>query len=291
MLHPALLSDAAPATRVIVLVLDGLRADLIGDPRFPNLARLHTRSASTTDATTVLPSVTAVAMTSLLSGLAPVDHGVDSDRFRVPTPRVRMTTLPQAVIAAGMPASSVVRRVPWVLRHTANRIVTALGFERVLFAAPNAHVLLAAAEPLLREQRTGLIVMHWPDCDAIGHAAGWMSLPYLTAVSRMDHALGMLIAQLDGTFDDTLLITLADHGGGGRIATHHDSAHPFDCTIPIMLHGAGVQPQQLPAGLTLLDVPATVLHALGIPVPDSYAGTPIHQAFGASLLTCAASAA
>lgn len=291
MLHPSLLSDAVPAARVIVLVLDGLRADLVGDPRFPNLARLHTHSASTTDATTVLPSVTAVAMTSLLSGLAPVDHGVDSDRFRVPTPRVRMTTLPQAVIAAGLPASSVVRRVPWVLRHTANRIVTALGFERVLFAAPNAHVLLAAAEPLLREQRTGLIVMHWPDCDAIGHAAGWMSLPYLTAVSRMDHALGMLIATLDGTFDDTLLIALADHGGGGRIATHHDSAHPFDCTIPIMLHGAGVQPQQLPAGLTLLDVPATVLHALGIPIPDSYAGTPIHQAFGASLLTCAATAA
>ena len=160
MLHPSLLSDAACATRVIVLVLDGLRADLIGDPRFPNLARLHTHSASTTDATTVLPSVTAVAMTSLLSGLAPVDHGVDSDRFRVPTPRVRMTTLPQAVIAAGLPASSVVRRVPWVLRHTANRIVTALGFERVLFAAPNAHVLLAAnpeAEAWARRGRQAVV--------------------------------------------------------------------------------------------------------------------------------------
>jgi phosphopentomutase len=199
-----------------------------------------------------------------------------------------MTTLPQAVIAAGLPATGVVRRVPWVLRHTANRIVRALGLEQTIFASPNAHVLLAAAGPLLATQRTGLIVLHWPDCDAIGHAAGWMSLPYLTAVSRMDHALGMLVAQLDGTFDDTLLIALADHGGGGRIATHHDSAHPFDCTIPIMLHGAGIQPQQLPAGLTLLDVPATALHALGIVVPQSYAGTPIHQAFTSSMLAASA---
>jgi hypothetical protein len=282
---------AAPARRVIVLVLDGLRADLVGDERFPNLARLHATSAATTDATTVLPSVTAVAMTSLLSGLSPADHGVDSDRFRVPTPRLPMTTLPQAVIAAGLPATGVVRRVPWVLRHTANRIVRALGLEQTIFAVPNAHVLLAAASPLLATQRTGLIVLHWPDCDAIGHAAGWMSLPYLSAVSRMDHALGMLLAQIAGTFDDTLLIALADHGGGGRIATHHDSAHPHDCTIPIMLHGAGIQPQQLPAGLTLLDVPATALHALGIPVPSSYAGTPIHQAFSSSMLACVASAA
>lgn len=292
MLPTALHSDATPpARRVVILVLDGLRADLVGDPRFPNLARLSAASATTTDATTVLPSVTAVAMTSLLSGLAPADHGVDSDRFRVPTPRVPMTTLPQAVIAAGLPASGVVRRVPWVLRHTANRIVKALGLERTIFATPNAHVLLQAAAPLLAEQRTGLIVIHWPDCDAIGHAAGWMSLPYLTAVARMDHALGLLLAQLAGTLHETLLIALADHGGGGRIATHHDSAHPDDCTIPIMLHGAGVVPQRLPDGLTLLDVPATALYALGIAVPHTYAGTPIQLALATPMLACSASAA
>lgn len=268
-----------PARRVVLLVLDGLRADLVGDPRFPNLAALQRDSASTTDATTVLPSVTAVAMTSLLSGLAPVDHGVDSDRFRVPVPRVPMTTLPQAVAVAGLPSSGVVRQVPWILRSTAQRIVTALGLEQVTFAAANAHVLLTAAMPALRRQRTGLIVLHWPDCDAVGHRAGWMSTAYLTAVARMDHALGILRAELAVAREDTLLVALADHGGGGRVPTHHDSAHPHDCTIPIFLDGAGVVPQELPSGLTLLDVSATVLHALGVPVPHSYAGTPIQQAF------------
>ncbi len=279
----------APATtplarRVVLLVLDGLRADLVGDPRFPNLAALQRESACTTDATTVLPSVTAVAMTSLLSGLAPVDHGVDSDRFRVPVPRVPMTTLPQAVAAAGYPTSGVVRQVPWLVRSTAQRIVRALGLHQVTFAASNAHVLLTAAMPALRTQRTGLIVLHWPDCDAVGHRAGWMSTAYLTAVARMDHALGILRHELAAARHDTLLVALADHGGGGRIATHHDSAHPHDCTIPIFLDGAGVVPQQLPGGLTLLDVPATVLHALGVPVPSTYAGAPITQAFQTPVL-------
>lgn len=274
-LHP----NTPSARRVVVLVLDGLRADLVGDPRFPHLAALRSASAHTLDAITVLPSVTAVAMTSLLSGVGPADHGVDSDRFRVPDPRRALQTLPWVIREAGMATVGVVRQVPWLIRPLAQRIVQALGLATVRFASPNAHSLLAAALPSLRTQRDGLIVLHWPDCDAIGHRTGWMSPSYLAAVARMDHALGSLREELASRRDDTLLVALADHGGGGRVPTHHDSAHPFDCTIPILLEGAGVQPQELRRGLTLLDVPATVLWALGLRIPSQYAGTPIREAF------------
>lgn len=268
-----------PARRVVVLVLDGLRADLIGDARFANLIALRDASAHTLDATTVLPSVTAVAMTSLLSGVTPGDHGIDSDRFRVPDPSRRLLTVPQIVTRAGLPSVGVVRQVPWLLRPLAKRIVRALGLDVAHFARANARALLDAARPALRTQRTGFIILHWPDCDAIGHRTGWMSAAYLSAVARMDDALGALRLELASTRNDTLLIALADHGGGGRVPTHHDSAHPLDCTIPIFLEGAGVHSQELTRGLTLLDVPATVLWALGLPVPGSYAGTPIRDAF------------
>jgi Type I phosphodiesterase / nucleotide pyrophosphatase/Metalloenzyme superfamily len=281
-----------PARRVVVLVLDGLRADLIGDPRFPNLIALRDASAHTVHATTVLPSVTAVAMTSLLSGVGPTDHGVDSDRFRVPNPARPLTTVPHVVTRAGLPSHGVVRQVPWLIRPLARRIVGALGLTSARFATANAHALLAAALPELRTQHDGFIILHWPDCDAMGHSAGWMSAAYLAAVARMDHALGVLRRELEGTRHDTLLIALADHGGGGRIATHHDSAHPHDCTIPIFLEGAGVHAQTLAGGLTILDVPATVLWAMGLPIPEQYAGTPIRDAFMApALVPLSASAA
>ncbi len=267
------------ARRVVVLVLDGLRADLVGDPRFPNLSALRDASAHTLDATTVLPSVTAAAMTSLLSGVGPAEHGVDNDRFRVPTPTRALTTVPHVVTEAGLPSVGVVRHVPWFIRPLAKRIVSALGLTETLFASANAHSLLAAALPALRRQREGFIILHWPDCDAIGHRTGWMSPAYLAAVARMDHALGSLRAELSATRHDTLLIALADHGGGGRVATHHDSAHPLDCTIPIFLEGAGVHVQELGTDLSILDVPATVLWALGLPIPSRYAGTPIFDAF------------
>jgi arylsulfatase A-like enzyme len=276
-----LVGTAAPARRVVVLVLDGLRADLVGDPRFPQLDALRTQSAHTLDAITVLPSVTAAAMTSLLSGVAPSQHGIMSDRFAVPDPARALRTLPHVVSEAGMQTFGAVRQVPWFLRPLAKRIVTALGLTEARFASANAHSLLAAALPALRTQRDGFIIIHWPDCDAIGHQAGWMSTAYLAAVARMDHALGTLRSELQAMRDETLLIALADHGGGGRVPTHHDSAHALDCTIPIFLEGAGVHPQQLTSDHTILDVPATVLWALGLAIPDSYAGTPMRGAFAA----------
>lgn len=275
---------APPARRVIVLVLDGLRADLVGDPRFPNLIALQAASAHTTEAITVLPSVTAAAMTSLLSGVAPADHGTDTDRFRVPEARRQLQTIPHLVTAAGLPSVGVVQQVPWLIRPLAKRIVAALGLATTIFAKPSAHALLQAALPAIRTQHEGFIIVHWPDCDAIGHRTGWMSPAYLAAVARMDHTLGLLRWELKSSRDDTLLIALADHGGGGRVATHHDSAHPLDCTIPIFLEGAGVTPQRLPDGLSILDVPATVLWALGIARPARYAGRPITEAFPAPAL-------
>lgn len=267
------------ARRVVLLVLDGLRADLVGDPRFPHLTALRDASAQTVDATTVLPSVTAVAMTSLLSGVGPMEHGVDSDRFRVPDPARALVTLPHVVSAAGLPSFGVVRQVPWLIRPLAKRIVGALGLSSACFATANAHALLDAAMPAIRNQRDGFIIIHWPDCDAIGHRTGWMSPAYLAAVGRMDDALGRLRRELRSTRHDTLLIALADHGGGGRVPTHHDSPHPLDCTIPIFFDGAGVHPQELPDGLSILDVPPTVLWALGLAIPARYAGTPVREAF------------
>lgn len=271
---------AAPAQRVVVVVLDGLRADLVGDPRFPTLAAMARETAHTLDATTVLPSVTAAAMTSLLTGVAPALHGMDSDRFRLPTPRIPIEPLPTLVAAHGLPTFGAMAQVPWLFRPLARKIVAALGMRDVVFGGANAHALLAAALPVIRHEREGLVVLHWPEADALGHAHGWCTPPYLAAVQRMDHALGVLRSELAAHDDGrTLLIALADHGGGGRVPRHHDSAHPLDCTIPLFLEGAGARAMTLDAGHTLLDVPATVLWALGIPRPSWYAGTPITAPF------------
>jgi arylsulfatase A-like enzyme len=95
----------------------------------------------------------------------------------------------------------------------------------------------------------------------------------------MDAALGALEAAVDLDDPTTLLIALADHGGGGATLKHHDSAHPLDTTIPVMLAGGAVVPCDLGTGVSLTDVPATILWALGLARPVSYVGRPLLQAF------------
>jgi len=126
-----------------------------------------------------------------------------------------------------------------------------------------ARDILTEASGALAVERPGLFVLHWPDADRAGHEHGWMTPAYATAAHELDAMLGDLVEMLALEDSQTLLIALADHGGGGVVATDHESDHPADRTIPIILAGYGVEPGEIRLPATLVDVPATVLAAFG----------------------------
>ncbi len=262
--------------RVILVVLDGLRADAPARHRMPHLASLLEAGAWTLSGRTVRPSVTAAAMTSLFTGVSPEIHGLRSDRFALPRAPVR--PLPALLRGHGLATHGFMAQIPVVHRLVAARIAHRLG-AATTFRGRSAAEILAAAQGTIARERTGLIVFHWPDADRAGHAAGWHSGAYAVAVSRLDQALGSLRA-LAGLDQDpgTMLLVCSDHGGGGRAADDHDSDHPDDTTIPIVLAGAGVRAGPL-GSASLLDIPATTLWTLGVPVPGHFGGRPLTEAF------------
>ncbi len=277
-----------PVRRVVLVVLDGLRPDAI--PRFglPHLAALAHHSAYTMLGRTVSPSVTACAMASLLTGAAPERHGLQSDRFHLPKSRGLLHPLPRVLAEHGLPSSAYLAAMPLLFAGVAKRMAARLGLGVARFRGRGCDEILATARGSLREQENGLVVMHWPDADRAGHAHGWMSEPYADATWRMDATMGLLVRDLDLDDPGTLLIALADHGGGGAVATHHNSAHPLDTTIPIFMAGGAVCRGEMTPGASLLDVPATVCWALGLPLPESYAGRPLTSAFATRPLVVAA---
>lgn len=271
---------SSPVRRVVLVVLDGLRADAIDTLALPHLRRLRSIGASTLTAQTVAPSVTAAAMTSLLTGVPPTVHGLTSDRFRIPRTRARLQPLPRVLEHAGYPTTAFVREIPRLYRGVATRIVRQLGAGDARFVGHNAPEILLAARNTLATQRRGLVLMHWPDADMAGHDHGWMSAPYAEAARRLDATLGLLAGLIEIERDPyTLLIALADHGGGGVDPRDHDSDHPIDRTIPIVAVGGGVPAGASLGAAHLLDVPATVLAALGVAQPAEYAGRPL-ELFG-----------
>ncbi len=271
--------SASSVQRVVLVVLDGLRPDAVPRYDLPACTSLLRQGRGTLFGRTVSPSLTSTVMASLLTGAMPSRHGVAGGRFHLPRVRGQLDPLPRVLSAQGLPSSMHLARVPRIFCGVAQRIASYLGFSEVTLQGEDAAAILNAAAPSLRDQRSGLICLHWPDADRVGHAEGWMSSAYEAAARRLDDTLGRLCELVDLTDPSTLLIALADHGGGGTDPLHHESDHPMDMTIPILTAGRSVIPGALPPGTSLLDIPATVCWALGLDVPDSFGGSPIRDLF------------
>jgi predicted AlkP superfamily pyrophosphatase or phosphodiesterase len=265
--------------RVILVVLDGLRPDAIERYDLKHLRRLSELGSASLSASTVEPSVTTAAMTSLLTGVSPTRHGIQSDHLFIPRSASTLSPMPGVLANHCYPSSGFMGQIPPLFRGLAARIGRQLGFTSVHLGGNNADEVLARAATTIRTQRRGLIFLHWHDADRAGHSDGWMSKAYGDGCRRLDAALGALTALADVPSDaHTLLIALADHGGGGVAPRDHESDHPLDTTIPLIIAGGGALPVELKA-VSLLDVPPTVLSALGIEIPPSYEGRMLREAF------------
>ncbi|MEE9404909.1 MAG: sulfatase-like hydrolase/transferase [Algisphaera sp.] len=100
---------------------------------------------------------------------------------------------------------------------------------------------------------------------------------YFGMVKRLDEALGRLCDALKslGQLDNTIILFSSDHACHfkTRNAEYKRSAHESSIRVPTMLHGgpftSGGRIQQL---VSLVDLPATLLDAAGIDIPETFEG-------------------
>ena len=262
--------------RIIFVLADGLRPDAVSPALMPSLLALAETYTHATRARTVRPSATVAALASLATGVSPETHRLIEPGLsflpRLRTVRPVARELSKAGISTAIATSELAPGalpVAWALAATA-------GVRRIVPAGKRARETAASALQIYGERQEGLLFVYLPDCDRIGHQAGWMSKPYLDAAAEVDIAIGMLASRCD----DALFIVTADHGGGGVLPTDHDEPHPLNDAIPVVIAGHGAaRRQRLRHEVSILDLPATILWWLGCEVPASYEGQPLALAF------------
>jgi hypothetical protein len=256
--------------RVVLLVIDGLRPDAVSPALMPSLAALAA-SGWSSEGRTIRPSVTIAALSSLATGVPPDRHGLVE--ARVP-PLARLSGLrPLPLVLKRHRHLSRVVAGPLPAAHRVlGRTLLALAGVGSLVSAPSLPRELAyAAEREQVRRAAGLTIVYLSNCDRVGHRQGWMSEAYLEAAHAADEAVAVLTDTV--LADETaLLLVTADHGGGGVVPTDHDMPHPINDAIPIVAAGAGVLPGRGHGSASLLDLPPTILRALGVPIPREYAG-------------------
>ncbi len=257
--------------RVIVISLDGARPDALQQADMPHLRRLAAAGAADWAAQTVFPPATLPAHTSMLTGLAVADHGVDWNGTNPGCPPVEPPTFLTLAERAGWRTAFVSGKEKFC------HLVQTPGMDYT-FALAGDRSITDRALALL-DDGYEVIFLHFPNPDYFGHLHGWMSDIYLAELGQSDAQIGRVLAKLEdlGLAAQTLIIITADHGGHDF---EHGTRRPEDMTIPWIIAGPGVLPGAALAGVQVTDTAATILWALGLPSPPKLAGRPVCAAFG-----------
>jgi len=266
-------TPAPHASRVLILSIDGLRPDAILAAPMPNLLNLvQTSAAYTFNAQTVFPSVTLIAHSSMLVGVCPSKHGVDWNDYIPSRGYAIGTDLFDLAHAAGL------QTVMYVGKEKLVQLTEPSSVN--IYRYINDRDLVIADELINNfPEDFGVLFVHFPLVDGMGHEYGWMSPEQLSVAYRADEALGYILAELDarGLRDETLIIITADHGGHD---TTHGSSMPVDMTIPWIVSGPFIQPKALTTQVHIYDTAATAAFVLGLPIPPEWDGVPVYEAFG-----------
>jgi len=262
--------------RVVLVLADGLRPDAITPTDMPSLDALARSYTVALRASTVRPSRTVAALASLATGVGPATHGLIEPGLgflaRLPSLRPLARELSRGGVSSQVVASELLpaeRAVLWALTKAA-------GLGKYRSAGLRARDVARAAQSVALGPAAELVFVYLNDCDEAGHAHGWMSPQYRAAAVEVDAAIGVL-ADLT---EHSLLIVMADHGGGG-VSTHdHAEPHAINDHIPLILAGPDVtRRHQLTRHVSLLDIPPTLLWWFGLEVPVTYEGRVLTQAF------------
>jgi predicted AlkP superfamily pyrophosphatase or phosphodiesterase len=287
---------ATPHTRVVLVSVDGLRADAMA--HMPRLSALAASGVSTDGMSTVLPSVTVPGHLSMLSGRDVTRYGITTNALDS-TSAMRFafsgsTTVFDWVRAAHR-SSEAITGASLIGNAVVSDARDFFGVDSLVATDTRAEVIAdRAVARLTAGNPPALLFVHFPDVDLAGHDAGWLvpgvashaggdslAPSYLAAARRVDDAIGRLATLLRPALDsgNVVLVITADHGGGNGVGCvadvpafrEHCTGAPGDELIPFVAVSRGIAPQRLPAGTQVTQVGPTIGALLKVRVPSGTA--------------------
>ncbi len=263
-------NEGGPALcrRVILIVIDGCRADRLAEARTPFLDRLAAEGLACEDMRTVYPARTVTAFTSMLTGATPRVHGMRSNF--VPSLGAKCESIFDVLEQRGMRG-----RLAGIAH-----LVDSFGeeaVETVTAVTPNEEIddaLVARAREVMRRDDPELLVLQTLSVDQTGHARGSYYPEYLERIEATDRLLEEFVGwcRAEGYLDGATLIVTSDHGQGRGIGGHGHLTEP-ERRVPFIAWGEGVpRGVRIEDDRSLLDVAPTLAYYLGVPPPARSVG-------------------
>lgn len=268
---------------VVLIGVDAMSPNGIINAQTPNLDTMMKNGAYTLNARGVLPTSSSSNWASMVSGAGPEQHGVTSNSWERDD-----RTLPPVLTGSEdiFPTIfSLARKQRPELEIGA--IYTWQGFGRLIERSALSHDLspetdeatVQAVRDYLISKKPNFLFIHLDNVDHVGHHDGHKTPAYYQAVSGADRMIGDIIqATKDaGTFEQTVFIVTADHGG---IGYGHGGETMDEIEIPFIVYGKNVkQGHLIKHKIYTYDTAATLAFLLGIEQHLAWIGRAVTSAF------------
>jgi len=262
--------------KVLMIGIDGLRADVLGHVRTPNIDGLVKQGYLSGQGWTADTAVSGTGWSSLFTGVERDKHGVrdnvfEGSRFdQYPDVLTRIEQLnPSLHTAALLSWPALASKIPWRADVVFNG-----GYDDDLVHRKALALLAQQAAP-------DVLLIDFNEPDGSGHKYDYFDLdspPYARAIERIDERVGELVRALrarPAAANENWLVVLAtDHGG----SVHHGANIPEDRLTVVGFSGPSVSPlgiDPLRLAPRQVDVVPTILAHMGLPVPADMDGRPM----------------
>jgi hypothetical protein len=261
--------------KVLVVGMDGLRADRIPAAAAPNLDRMTTDGTLATSLLYTSPmaqTLSGPGWSTIATGTWPDRHGVKDNTFAGKNYGANPDFLTR--LERIDPAYSTLAIADWAALIDQGTFSTSVDArvrfdgDRLGYRAQDALVRDEAVRRL-RDTNPDASFVYFGETDEAGHSSGAASQAYLDAIARQDAYLGQLLSTIRERpafpRERWTVIVTTDHG-------HTDAGGHGGSTLPerqtfVLATGPGIAAGARPTDTRLVDVAATVLGQLGVTSP------------------------
>jgi predicted AlkP superfamily pyrophosphatase or phosphodiesterase len=270
---------SAPAKKVLLIGLDGVRPDVMAAAHTPNLDSLAAAGVFTDRARTGDPTVSGPGWSSMLIGVWPDKHDVHGNNFEgnayaeypdflTRLERIDSTYGTYAVID-WPPLGTTADGGP-LLTGAIDRLDVVDG-DSLGYRTADSLSVVRALDALARPDLDAAFV-YLGDIDVVGHEYGSLSPEYRESIEWADQRVGDLLAALRRrpTYadEDWLVLVATDHGrtdAGG-----HGGTSDAERTIFFLASGPSVDAGAQLADVGIVDVAVTALAHLGVAIDPAW---------------------
>ena len=254
---------------VILFLIDSLRSDGLQQAKTPCIDKLIAEGAHTFCAQTVVPSKTLPCHTSLFFSVPPEVHGIKTNAWQ--PLKQNIPGLFEVIFKAGLHSVTFYNWEELRDLHPPGCLKASFYLKDDKTPENDTDFELAdLAADYFKRNRVNFSFNYFHQTDAAGHRDGFMSRPYLNAITNADRCINKV---LDVCPENTTVIVTADHGGYGH---DHGTDRPEEITIPFIVKGPQIpRGHRIEQAVKITDFAPTITRLLKIPTPAEWKGNVI----------------